>query len=169
MADELVVGVCCRTARARLAKLVAEGGLHGSSQAAYEDGFASLIRVGPFGSVRGASKLVRVRFLEPADRGDTLTLGLRWEATGLTSGLFPVLDGDISVGPAGGQATRLVLIGSYRPPLGHLGAGLDRMVLGQVATATVRALLRSIADALASPATAVDDRAATATAPGTPG
>ncbi|HEV2373325.1 MAG TPA: hypothetical protein VGS19_14270, partial [Streptosporangiaceae bacterium] len=70
------------TARSRLAELVTAGGLHCSSESAYGDGLATLIRVGPFGNVWGASKLVRVSFLEPVDRGDTVTQPLRWEATG---------------------------------------------------------------------------------------
>jgi hypothetical protein len=168
VAHELVLDVCYPTARARLARLVAGGGLHGWSQAAYEDGFAGLVPVGPFGDVRGVSKLVRVRFLDPVDRGDSMTQGLRWEATGLTGGLYPVLDADISLRPAGGRATRLALMGSYRPPLGRLGAGLDRVIFNKVATATIRALLRSIADALAGPGTAADDLAG-ARAVGTPG
>ena len=49
---------------------------------------------------------------------------------------------------------RLALAGAYRPPLGRLGAGLDQMVLHRVATATMRALLRSVAEAVTSPATA---------------
>ena len=46
---------------------------------------------------------------------------------------------------------RVALAGCYRPPLGRLGAGLDRAVLSRVATATIRALLRSVAEAAASP------------------
>lgn len=157
VAAELVLDVCCATVRARLARLVAGDGLHGRSQAAYEDGFAASMPVGPFGDIRGVSKLVRVRFLDPVERGDSMRQGLRWEATGRTGGLFPVLDADISVEPAGDPATRLALMGCYRPPLGRLGATLDQVILNKVATATVRALLRSIADALTSPDTAADD------------
>jgi len=48
----------------------------------------------------------------------------------------------------GTEKTRVMLNGCYRPPLGRLGAGLDRAVLHRVASATIRALLRSIADEL---------------------
>jgi hypothetical protein len=99
----------------------------------------------------GACKLVRVRFLDPVCRGDVMTLALRWEATGVTGTLFPVLDADITLTPAGSQATRLALAGCYRAPLGGLGAGLDKAILSRVATATIRALLRNVADSLASP------------------
>ena len=60
-----------------------------------------------------------------------------------------------SVSPLHGDKTaRLTLAGSYRPPLGRLGAGLDRAILHRVATATMRCLLQSVAEALVSPAPA---------------
>ncbi len=55
---------------------------------------------------------------------------------------------------AAGEGTRLTLEGAYRPPLGRLGAGLDRAVLHHVAEATLRVLVLQVADALASPGTA---------------
>ncbi len=67
---------------------------------------------------------------------------------------FPVLDADITISPAGDQTARLALAGCYRPPLGRLGAGLDRAVMHQVAAATTRSLLRNVAAALTSPAPA---------------
>jgi hypothetical protein len=53
--------------------------------------------------------------------------------------LFLVLDGDFTLTPAGEDAARLALAGVYRPPLGRLGASLDRAVLHRVADATIRA------------------------------
>ena len=41
--------------------------------------------------------------------------------------------------------------GIYRPPLGALGAGLDRAVLHRVADATARSLLVRVADVLTHP------------------
>jgi hypothetical protein len=151
LADELVLDISSQAAQPRLVNLAHKGGLSGASEAAYQDGLSAVIRVGPFGDVPGASKLVRVRLLDPVYRGEVMTLALRWEATGVTSGLFPVLDGDISVTPAGEQTTRLALAGSYRAPLGGLGTGLDKAILNRVATATIRALLRNVAGALTSP------------------
>ncbi len=103
---------------------------------------------------RVASKLVSVRFLEPVPREDVVVLPLRWEATGVTGRLFPVLDADLTITPAGAGQTLITLNGAYRPPLGGIGAGLDRAMLRRVAAATIRALLTRIADALASPAPA---------------
>lgn len=149
VAHHITLDVGFRPAQARLANLVCGRGLNGASQAAYEAGLAGVIRVGPFGEVPGASKLVQVRFLDPVCHAEALTVGLRWEATGLTGGLFPVLDADISLVPEGEQKTRLALAGAYRPPLGSFGAGLDRAILNRVAAATIRTLLRSVANALA--------------------
>jgi hypothetical protein len=147
----IILDVGFGAAQARLANLVHGSGLSGVSKAAYQAGLASVIRVGPFGEAPGVSKLVRVRFLNPVYRAEAMTVGLRWEATGLTGGLFPVLDADISLAPDGEQKTRLALVGAYRPPLGRFGAGLDRAILNRAAAATIRALLRNVADALASP------------------
>jgi hypothetical protein len=47
--------------------------------------------------VPGASKLVRVSLLEPVPRDDTVRQALRWEATGIMGGLFPVLDADLTL------------------------------------------------------------------------
>ncbi|MHB1595197.1 MAG: hypothetical protein ACYCO9_11555 [Streptosporangiaceae bacterium] len=149
VAHELVLDVPIWVARVRLTNLVRCGDLAGSAAAAYQDG---QIRVGPFGGLPGASKLVNVQFLDPMQRDETTTLGMRWEATGAAGGLFPVLDADIRLAPAADERTRLSLAGSYRPPLGRLGHGLDRAILSRVATATIRELLLSVADALAEPA-----------------
>jgi hypothetical protein len=151
VADEIVLDIGFPAAQARLVNLARRGGLGSASRAAYADEQSAMIRVGPFGDAAGASKLVRVRFLAPVCRGDVMTLALRWEATGVTGSLFPVLDADIMLSPAGEHATRLALAGSYRAPLGGLGAGLDKAILNRVATATIRALLRNVAGSLVSP------------------
>jgi hypothetical protein len=165
VAHELVLDISSQAAQARLANLAYGDGLSDASQAAFEDGLTSMIRVGPLGDLPGASKLVRVRFLDPVYHDDAMRLGLRWEATGITSGLFPVLDANITLTPTGAHTTRLALAGAYRPPLGRLGAKLDRAILNQVAATTVRLLLRNVANALANPATAADRHYGTALGP----
>ena len=149
--DEVVLGLSFGSAQERLANLAHGGSLTSASEGAYGDGLAGLIRVGPLGAVPGMSKLVRVRFEEVVTRDDSALLALRWEAVGPGGGLFPALDADITLTPAGEQATRLTLAGAYRPPLAGLGAGLDRAALHRVATATARSLLRRVAAALADP------------------
>jgi hypothetical protein len=78
----------------------------------------------------------------------TLTVGT---VTGAAPGLFPVLDADLMIMAEGSEKTRIMLNGCYRPPLGRLGAGLDRAVMHRVASATIRTLLRSIAGELTEP------------------
>lgn len=151
--EELAVNVSFRAGQARLARVVAAGGLTGPSQAAYDSGLTRLIRVGPFGETPGVSKLVQVRFLSPRHHSATMAVPLRWEATGTAGHLFPVLDADLILAAKGQDNTLIALTGCYRPPFGRLGAGLDRAVLRHAATATIRALLRSAADAITSPAT----------------
>src|SRR6266545_2378493 len=119
VAHEMTLGVGFGRAQTRLANLVQGNVLSGASQAAYKAGLASVIRVGPFGEMPGASKLVRVRFLDPVYHAEAMSVGFRWEATGVTGGLFPALDADISLTPDGAQTTRLALAGCYRPPRGH--------------------------------------------------
>jgi hypothetical protein len=146
--DERVLPVSFNAAAARLAGVVGGSFLREISGSVYQGGMEYLLRVGPLGPVPGASRLVGVRFTEPARRDGTMSVGLRWEAAGLTGGLFPALDADIRLYADGEHQVRLSLAGSYRPPLGALGAGLDRMVLHTVATATIKALLTRIAAAL---------------------
>jgi hypothetical protein len=161
---DLVLDLSFEAGRARLVNRLREGGIAGASRAAYEAGI-TVIRVGPLAKLPAAGKLVRVSFLEPAYRDGWLQVGLRWEATGITGDLFPVLDGDFTLSPAGDDAARLVLAGAYRPPLGRLGDKLDAIVLNKVANATFSALLRSVADTLARPGQAPE--AAAAPGPGT--
>jgi hypothetical protein len=157
--QELTLGIGLRRAQARLTNLMHGAWLTEASTVAYNGALTGLLRVGPPGLA--AAKLVRVSLLDPVYRGDVMTVGLRWEATGAAGNLFPVLDANITISPGqhegtatGNQTTRLALTGSYRPPLGRLGAALDQVVLHRVATATIRALLQDVAAALASPAPA---------------
>jgi hypothetical protein len=138
-------------ARAGLAKLARDNALTSASEDAYGEGIKDLIRVGPLGSVPGTSKLVQVRFRELAQRDDRAGLAVRWEATGPGGGLFPALDADITVTPVDEQTITLRLAGSYRPPLGTLGAALDTAILHRIATATIRSFLNRLAAAIADP------------------
>ena len=98
---EVTLRMTFARARARLSVLSDAGWLSGPSEAAYAEGLDGLIRVGPFGAVLGASKLVRVQLLEPVPRDDTVVLPLRWEATGAAGRLFPVLDANLVLTPSG--------------------------------------------------------------------
>jgi hypothetical protein len=139
--DEVLVDVAFPIARERLAQLAAAGALAGPSEDVYGREIAGLARVGAAGVV----KLVRVQVRELAGTDGSAGLAIRWEATGPGGRLFPVLDADIQLIPAGQHATWLTMAGVYRPPLGALGEILDRAVLHRVAVATVRGFMAWVA------------------------
>ena len=139
--DEVLLDVSFDAARERLARLGASGELISASQDAYSHEGAYVARVG----VAGLSKLVRVQVRELAATDTSTGLAIRWEATGPGGRLFPVLDADIRLAPAGERASLLTIAGSYRPPLGPLGEALDRAVLHRVAAATIRSFLAQVA------------------------
>jgi hypothetical protein len=149
--DEVQLDISFVAARARLANLIRGGSLLSVSEGAYGEGIAGLARVGPLGSAPAISRLVEVHVRDLAETADSAGLALRWAAAGPGGRLFPALDADLTLRPAGEQATVLALIGAYRPPMGGLGAGLDRAILHRVATATIRAFLSQVGDAIAHP------------------
>ena len=151
VAAEVLMDLGFRAAEARLANVARGGLLTRVSEGAYGDGLSGLVRVGPLGAAAGMSKLVEVHFLEVATRGESAVLALRWEATGPGGRLFPALDADMSLTPAGQHSTRLSLAAACRPPLAALGAGLDRAVVHDVAGVMVHSLLARVADVLARP------------------
>jgi hypothetical protein len=153
--DEITLGAAYPDARSGLLRLTHGGWLGDASGAAYAEGLAGLVRVGPLGDVLGASKLVRVLLLEPVERAGSLTLSLRWEATGVMGRLFPVLDANIILIPAGENASQLALAGAYRPPFAAVGEKLDRVLLHRAASATVRSLLRRMAETITAATPAV--------------
>ena len=142
-----VIGLPMSAAQARLARLLYGGWLREASDDAYRRSADDLLRVGPLGERPGTSRLVRVQFTDPAYRDDEMRIGLRWEAVGVTGVLFPALDADISLS-GDGERTRVVMTGTYRPPLGAFGAGLDRLMLHKIATATIAAFLTRLCAAL---------------------
>jgi len=160
VSDERVLNVSIGVAELRLASLARGDWLSGASQSAYQGGIDHLVRAGPFGDLPGASRLVRVQFVDPVYRDGAMTLGVRWEAIGVTGGLFPVLDANIKLSGEGGQISRAVLTASYRPPLGAAGAGLDRLLLHKVAAATIKTFLARMARALEGTREAAGDAAA---------
>jgi len=138
------------------------------AEAAYDEGEELLARVGPFGPVPSLSKAVSLHVGEARARGEGFVMPLRWSATGPTE-LFPVLDADLEISPLGTDESQLRLSGSYEPPLGSLGRRLDRLLLHQLAEATVRAFLNQLVAALLAQSSgeeAVPGSAARMPAPG---
>lgn len=154
--EEAQLPVSFAIACTALARLARGGRLLDASQGAYGDGLSGLAKVGPPGTWPDLSKLVMIHVGDVAASANEARLPLRWEATGPGNGLFPALDADVAVTPAGDQATVLTLTGVYRPPLGRLGAMLDRAVLSRVAAATIRDFVGRLAQAIAD-SSAEDD------------
>lgn len=146
--NEVQLDVSFDVARARLVSLIRGGNLLTASQDAYGAGVAGLARVGPLGPGPGVSRLVEVKFREPVAHGDSMMVAMRWEAIGPGGGLFPALDADLTLVPAGAEAAALRLAAAYRPPLGALGAQLDRVILHRVAAATVQGFLGRVGTAI---------------------
>jgi CBS domain-containing protein len=79
--------------------------------------------------------------------GSRVVVPLRWEADH-TRPVLPTLDATIELEPLDAESAELSLFGSYRVPLGPLGAVADATVLRNVAVKTTEALLRRLAAAL---------------------
>jgi hypothetical protein len=156
---QVLLNVRFDAARARLANLVHDDQLETASRDSYGKAVTGLARVSPPGPVAELSELVRVQVRDLVTGQGSAAVTLRWQATG--SGVpVPVLDADITLTPAGDQATVLRLDATYRPPPGIAGAGLDRTYLRRMATATVQDFLSRIAAAIADPAAAPRSKAA---------
>lgn len=148
MGAEAVLDVGFDAACAGLVRAVSGEWLAAASAEAYGEWGKSLTRVGPQGTAWGVSRLVEVRFRELVTKGNSAVLIVRWEAVGSSGGLFPVLDADITLTSYGAAASLLALSGAYRPPLGALGAALDRVVLHRVAEATIQGFVNQLGEAV---------------------
>jgi hypothetical protein len=117
VAHDVLLDVTFGMARPRLVSLASSRALVDASRAAYQEGLVSHIRAGAApgqAESERTTRLAQVRFLPPVERAHSTTIGLRWEASGLSAGLFPVLDADITLAVAGEQTTTLTLSGVYR-------------------------------------------------------
>jgi hypothetical protein len=143
--DEVLLEVSFAVACERLIQLTGSGALITTSEDSYSRESGTLTRVGAI----GLSKLVRVQVRELARTEKSAGIALRWEAAGPGGGLFPVLDADVRLTPAGAHVTLLSMAGSYRPPLGSLGQALDQAILHRVAAATIRGFVAQVAARIA--------------------
>jgi hypothetical protein len=78
-------------------------------------------------------------------------LPLRWQATGPGGTLFPALDADLTLSPAGEETAVLTLAGVCRLP-DQAGAGLDPAIVRCFADVTIRRFMARLACALTHPA-----------------
>ena len=138
--------------QARLADLVRGGLLPRASGGAYDEWQACLAQIGPWVTALGMCSLVQVLVRDMVTHADCATWTMRWEVTGPGGSLFPALDADIKLTPAGADATMLAVCAAYRPPLGVLGVGLDRAIMHQAAEVMIQSFTIHIRMAIMHPA-----------------
>lgn len=123
------------------------GWLGPCAERAEEAGADLVVRIGPGGLPTAARQRVRVQTGTPRTREDSIVVPVAWRTMRLQA-LFPSLEGDLEAAPLGDDRCRLTLSGQYSPPLGAVGASLDRRLLHRVAASTVRSFLGEVAQAL---------------------
>lgn len=110
-----------------------------------------LVKVGVKSPAARIGKQVELTVGTPEVAGHWVAVPVAWHATG-PSGLFPVLDGKLTLQPIGPHTSMLSVSGQYEPPLGALGREIDHALLHTVAEATVRDFLERVAARLSTPA-----------------
>ena len=142
--EETIVDAPPGWVRQRLQARLTADGLHAESAASFEHENTLLVRAG----VSGLSKTVAMVTLPAYQRGEVTVIAFRWVATGPLGELFPTLEANLEIEPTDDGRTRVVIIGSYRPPLRRLGASIDRVVLHTVASTTIHEFLTEISASL---------------------
>jgi hypothetical protein len=152
VSETVSVDVPLAVAQHRLFEHLRLGDLDSLASGAYAEGVMVFARAG----VAGLSKTVEIQSVPAYKRGAITVIPLRWVATGALSGAFPVLDANLEL-TATDSGTQLDFIGSYRPPLGVLGAALDRLVMHNVARATVQRFAAQLAEVVTGEHPPVED------------
>jgi hypothetical protein len=146
--DQVLVDVGFDAARCQLRRLATDGVLLAASEYAYGVGIAGLVE-----AAAPAAALPRLSGMEPGvlvERGGCARLWLRWQAIGPDGSLFPALDADLTLTPAGQETTVLAVAGVYRLP-GQVGSGLDPDIVRCFAAVTIRSFIARLACALMHP------------------
>jgi hypothetical protein len=146
--DHVLLDVGFAAARSRLGQLAGGGVLLGASEHAYGETITSLAEPG---SAAGASQLAGVSPGDITEEPSMARLPVHWEATTGHGTLFPALDADLTLTPAGDQATVFALTGVFRPPPGMADADLDHQIVCWFAAAAIRVFLARLAAALVHP------------------
>jgi hypothetical protein len=141
LAEETALALPVESAWGRMLTHLRLDGLEEVSEGAFGEGRELLMQAG----IAGVSKNVLVQVLAAYLVDDTLVIPLRWVAAGPSGALFPQLDANLEISAVSAAESVLRLAGAYRPPLGGVGAGLDRLLLHRVANATARRLVRELA------------------------
>jgi hypothetical protein len=152
--DHVLLNVGFAAARTRLGKLAGGGLLRGACEHAYGETITGLADIA---GAAGASQLAGVRPGDITETRGKAQLPVHWELTAREGTLFPVLDADLTLTPAGDQTTVFALTGVFRPPPGLVDAGLDREIVCWFAAAAIRVFLARLASALAHPSGATPE------------
>jgi hypothetical protein len=147
--DHVLLNVGFAAARTRLGKLASGGLLRGASEHAYGETITGLADIA--GAAAGASQLAGVCPGDITETRGRAQLPVHWELTAREGTLFPVLDADLTLTPAGDQTTVFALTGIFRSPPDLADAGLDHEIVYWFATAAIRVFLARLASALAHP------------------
>ena len=151
VSGEVQLELAFATGQVRLANLARGGWLLTASRKAYREGVNGLTDRGLLDSGRGMSRLVAVYCRGLVVRPALAHLAIRWVAAGPGGGLYPALDADLTLAPAGKGAAILTLAAVYRLSPGNHGNDLDRATLRPIADVTIRAFINRIAEAMAIP------------------
>ena len=149
VSDHIAMDVCLDSATRQLDRLAGDGVLLSASEYAYGAGINGLVEAA--GLAAGMSRLVGVRPGALTETGGCARVWLRWEAMGSDGAMFPALDADLTLSPAGENTTVLTLAGVYRLPE-HAGAGLDPGIVRCFAAVTIDSFIARLACALMHPA-----------------
>jgi hypothetical protein len=147
--DQILMDVCPDAAGRQLERLARDGVLLSASEHAYGAGIADLAETA--GLTAAMSRLVGVQSGNLTETEGCARLRLRWEAIGSDGTLFPALDADLTLSPAGENTTVLALAGVYRLPE-HAGAWLDPGIVRCFAAVTIDSFIARLACALMHPA-----------------
>jgi hypothetical protein len=147
--DHILIDVCPDSAGRQLERLARDGVLLSASEYAYGTGLTGLVESA--GLAAGMSRLAGIRLGDLVETEGCARLWLRWEAIGPDGTLFPALDADLTLSPAGANTTVLTLAGVYRLPE-HAEAGLDPATVRRFANVTTDSFVARLACALMHPA-----------------
>lgn len=151
VSDHILLDVGFDAARCQLGCLAEDGVLLGAAEYAYGTGITGLVEAA--GVAGEMSRLAGVWPGELTERADCARLALRWEAIGANGALFPALDADLTLTPAGDTTTLLALAGVYRLP-DQMGATLNPRMVRCFAALTIYSFVARLACAVMYPASA---------------
>lgn len=132
---DVALPVAARVATERLAEAFGAAGRRGQV----------LMVVGPGRRPHVVAKQVRATLTRRGRRGSTEVFDLHWEPVGPAAAAYPPLRAVVGVTPVAVTSSLLSIIATYRPPLGALGATVDRAALSRVADATIESVLHRLA------------------------